>query len=237
MKSISIVIPAYNEVNRIGKCLTSVINYVEGKYDYEIIVVDDGSRDSTARIVEGFMNPHIILITNEKNKGKGYSVKKGVLAAKKPWILFTDADVSTPIKELGKLMSQEGFDVAIGSRAMAQSNIVVSQPFYRGLGGKVFNIIVRAMRLSSFKDTQCGFKLFKKEAARKIFERQRINGFAFDVEVLYIAKKLGLTVKECPVDWYNSKETKVKFIRSSLSMFSDLVKIRFNDRKGIYRGA
>ncbi|HLA50820.1 MAG TPA: dolichyl-phosphate beta-glucosyltransferase, partial [Thermodesulfobacteriota bacterium] len=177
------------------------------------------------------------VITNPINRGKGYSVKRGILVSKGEIVLFSDADLSTPIEELDKMLpwiDDKGYYVVIGSRALPDSIIEVSQPWYRQTMGKIFNLFVRAFVLKGFKDTQCGFKCFKREAALKIFNLQRLNRFTFDVEILLIAKRLGLKIKEVPVRWINSSESKVGIITGSLCMLWELLMIRIYDRKGFY---
>jgi dolichyl-phosphate beta-glucosyltransferase len=234
---ISIVIPAYNEEKRIKKSLIRIIAYLKSKSSkYEIIVVDDGSTDNTSKIVRG-LNKNIRILQNKRNKGKGYSVKKGVLAARYRIILFTDADLSTPIEELGQFVkyTNDGYDVVFGSRNLKSSKIKESQPFYRQLMGKTFPLLVNAITSLNFKDTQCGFKLFKAQAAKEIFSRQTIEGFAFDAEILFIANKLEYRIKEAPVVWSNSKESKVSPLKDSIKMSIDLLKIRLNELSGKYK--
>jgi dolichyl-phosphate beta-glucosyltransferase len=225
---LSIIIPAYNEEKRIVKTLGGIRDFLKDK-DYEIIVVNDGSKDGTVKVVEELHNGRIQIINNPGNKGKGYSVKNGMLHAKGDLLLFSDADLSTPIEELEKLLPfvKEGYGVIIGSRAMKESDIKIHQPFYRELMGKFFNKIVRVLAVGGIKDTQCGFKLFTREAADKIFKLQKLDGFSFDVELLYLAKKLGFKIKEVPIVWINDEETKVSSIKDSAKMFFDLFKIRW----------
>lgn len=234
--SLSVIIPAYNEENRIGKTLKKIIGYLERKkYDYEIILVDDGSKDKTIGVVKSLKNKKVRILKNKHNLGKGGSVKNGMLAAKKDYLLFSDADLSTPIEELEKFEKlKEKHDILIGSRALKESDIKIKQPFYRILMGKVFNFIVNIVVIWGIKDTQCGFKLFRKEAAKKIFSKQTFNGFSFDVELLFIAKKYGYSIKEIPVMWINSTESKVNALKDSIMMFIDLLKIRVNNLRGKY---
>lgn len=233
---LSIVIPAYNEEFRIEKTINKILAYLNSKqWDFEIIVVDDGSTDRTYEIVSEFKNDKIKSLKNNKNVGKGGTVKRGVLASQSSWILFTDADLSTPIEELEKFLKFQDYDVLIGSRALKESNILAHQPFYRELSGKIFNLFVKLLVIRNIHDTQCGFKLFKRSAAQKIFKKQTLNGFGFDVEDLYIAKKEGYKIKEVPVSWFNSKDTKVKFLKNSFEMLIDLFKIRLNDFRGVYK--
>jgi dolichyl-phosphate beta-glucosyltransferase len=232
---LSIVIPAYNEALRIGKTLDSICDYMKGcGYSYEIIVVDDGSNDDTAMVVrKAAENPAIILLQNGKNRGKGYSVKQGVLSSGGRFVLMSDADLSTPIEEIGKLYKEleGGCDIAIGSRAVSGSTILKKQPWYRQLMGMTFNSFIRALAVIEIRDTQCGFKLFTEDAARRVFALQRIERFAFDVEALYLAKKMGFGIKEVPVVWVNSPDSKVGILRDSLRMMRDLLKIRFHQYK------
>ena len=225
---LSIVIPAYNEESRIGPTLRRIEEYLSPKvYPWEVIVVDDGSTDGTVSAARE-ASPRSKVLPNDGNRGKGYSVRRGALEARGDVILFSDSDLSAPIEELGKLQKAiaEGADVAIGSRALPDSDIQIHQPFYREGMGKMFNLFVRLLVFPGISDTQCGFKAFTREAAREIFERQILDGFAFDVEILYIARRLGYTVEEVPVIWRNSADTKVGALRHSLQMFLDILKIR-----------
>lgn len=234
MKSISVVIPAYNEALRLPRTLERVIAYLTaGKYDYEIIVVDDGSTDGTRRVVEATGDTRTYFLGNGVHHGKGYAVRRGVLAARNEWILTTDADLSAPIEELPRLM-EAGADVAIGSRALPGSTILTHQPRYREYGGKLFNVAVRTMLLPGVFDTQCGFKLFRREAAHNIMSRVTLEGFAFDVETLFIARKLGYLVAEIPITWTHNPETKVRVRREAFASLADLFRIRSNGWRGWY---
>jgi len=233
---LSIVIPAYNEALRIGDTLDRIGDYLKScGYSSEIIVVDDGSHDDTEKIVRKTAEKHsaIVLLQNGMNKGKGYSVKRGVLSSRGRFVLMSDADLSTPIEEIGKLFKEleEGYDIAIGSRSVSGSKVLKRQTWYRQLMGKIFNKIVQAIAVSGIRDTQCGFKLFKGDAARMVFARLRIERFAFDVEALYLAKKMGFRIREAPVVWVNSPDSKVSIFRDSLRMMRDLLKIRFHRYK------
>lgn len=229
---ISIIVPAYNEEKRIGKSLDKIISFFEkNKRDYEVIVVDDGSRDRTREIAESFK---VKLNKKRRNRGKGYSVKEGMLMAEGDNILFTDADLSAPIEEIDKLMKYSGrYEVIVASRALKES--VIEQPKHRRLMGMIYNGVVQILAVPGIKDTQCGFKLFSKKAAKKIFGLQRLPGFAFDVEVLFIARKKGFKIKEVPVVWKNASGTKVSLIKDSLKMFGDIIKIRMNGIRGCYK--
>ena len=242
MDSISIVIPAYNEEQRLGPTLTAILSFLSQRPTRfaEVLVVDDGSRDGTARIVEQFSaaHPQIRLLRNPGNRGKGYSVRHGVLESRGEWILFTDADLSAPIEELDKLFDavrRTHADIAIGSRALERSLIQVHQSWFRETAGRMFNLFLRLLTGLPFLDTQCGFKLYRRQAAQEIFRRQRLERFGFDAEVLYIARRLGFRCVEVPVRWSHSPGTKVSMLRDSLDMFLDLLRIRWNDLLGRYR--
>lgn len=237
--SISVVIPAYNEALRIPSTIRSVSVYLKDRFgESEIIVIDDGSTDGTASAVRGLAGGpcEIRLLKNEGNRGKGYSTRKGVLSSKGALVLMTDADLSTPVEELEKLVAplREGFDAAIGSRGLKESEVEVRQPRLREGMGKAFNLLVRALVIGGFKDTQCGFKLFRGDAAREVFSKSKIEGFGFDVEVLLIARLMGYRVKEVPVRWLNSPNSKVRLLRAPAGMFLELLKIRLNLLRGFY---
>lgn len=230
---ISIIIPAYNEEKRIKETLLKVSDYLIGqRYDYEIIVVDDGSRDKTTEIVKNLENKvkNLVIIRNEKNRGKGAVVRQGLLVAKGKYRLFTDADNSTPIAELEKLFPyiKQGYDVVIGSRAIKGANVISPQPWPRKLVGQVCKLMVKIFGgLWGFYDTQCGFKIFSAESVDSIFPKCRINGWLFDVEALLLAKKLGYSVKEVPISWSDSPGgTKVK-IKGIVQAAFDLFRIRW----------
>jgi glycosyltransferase involved in cell wall biosynthesis len=235
------VIPAYNEEKRLPPTLAAVLSYVEASpfSDAEIVVVDDGSRDQTAEVVEtlGRQTSRLRLLRNPGNRGKGYSVRNGMLEARGEWILFSDADLSAPIEELAKLIDAakaKNARIAIGSRALDRSLIGVHQSRWREVSGIVFNVVMRALTGLPFADTQCGFKLYHREAARIVFSRQRLEGFGFDVEDLYIARVKGIPTVEVPVRWNNVEGTKVGFLHGARS-FSDLLLVRWNHLRGRYR--
>lgn len=240
-RSLSIVIPAYNEERRLPATLDGITGYLaRGGWDFsEILVVDDGSRDRTVGAAEDFTAraQSLRVLRNPGNRGKGYSVRHGMLEAKGDWALFTDADLSTPIDELETLWSaarESGAQVAMGSRALDRSLIGVHQPLLRESAGKLFNVTVRLITGLPFRDTQCGFKLFETRAAREIFRRQRLLRFGFDVEVVFIARRLGYSVIEVPVKWNDVAGTKVGAL-SGLSAFLDPVRVRLNQLTGKYR--
>lgn len=244
MKSpeLSIVIPAYNEEVRLPRTLALIRDYlasrgIEGK-QAEIIVVDDGSNDSTARIVQEWSRqlPSVRLVSNGQNRGKGYSVRHGMLEARGRVALFTDADLSAPIEEADKLFAalKAGSDVAIGSRALDRSLIFSHQSRLRELAGMIFNGFVRLFTGLPFHDTQCGFKAFVSEPSRIVFEQQRLERFGFDPEILFLAERHDLRVREIPVRWAHDPATKVQVVRDSLLMFGDLIVIRWNWLLGRY---
>jgi dolichyl-phosphate beta-glucosyltransferase len=235
--NLSIVIPAYNEEKRIGKTLERIREYLKKrKFDYEIIVVDDGSKDKTSEVVYSSKDKRIRLFRNEVNKGKGYSVKRGMLEARNELILFSDSDLSTPIEELDNFLKYlPNYDVIIASRNMKGSKIKVKQPFFRQMLGRIFPLIVRLLTVRRIKDTQCGFKLFKKEAAKRIFSKMTIDRFGFDVEALYLAKKYKFKIKELPVVWVNDTASTVNPVKDSARMLVDLIRIRINDLSGRYK--
>lgn len=225
---ISIIIPAYNEESRLPQTLQSILKFTSDRQEeFEIIVVDDGSKDNTSQVAKEF-NEKIVVLTLESNQGKGAAVRKGVLQATGDFIFFSDADLSTPINQFNKLFDSllNSFDIAIGSRAVDYSSIKVHQPFYREFMGKSFNKIVQLLVLKGIKDTQCGFKGFKKIAAQNVFSKAKIDGFGFDVEILFIARKLGLKIDEISVEWYNDEQSKINPIKDSLKMLIEILKIR-----------
>ena len=237
---LSVIIPAYNEGKRLLSTLSKICAYLSTKdFPYEIIVVDDGSTDNTLQMVKNFAssNRHIVILINEQNSGKGYSVRKGMLSARGEYAFFTDADLSTPIEEIEKCLPYliNGYDVVIGSRSMPGSDILVHQPWYREKMGKIFNFMVNMVLLKGIIDTQCGFKGFKREAVKTVFNRCKIDGFSFDVEALYLSRKYNFKIKEIPIRWENSPLSKVSPIKHSLQMFKDLIGIKIKDLKGDYR--
>ncbi len=242
LPDLSIIIPAFNEERRLPRGLAKIRDYLATRNlaggQVEIIVVDDGSRDRTAAIAEEWSRelPALRLVLNRENRGKGYSVRRGVLEASGRIALFTDADLSAPIEEADKLLAaiEAGNDVAIGSRAIDRSLIFVRQARLREVAGMIFNGFVRLFTGLSFQDTQCGFKAFVRERSLIVFEQQRIEGFGFDPEILFLAKRHGLRAVEIPVRWAHDPATKVHVVRDSLLMFLDLVYIRWNWLIGRY---
>jgi len=232
---LSIVVPCYNEEQRLPRTIEAIERYLADKgIPYELILVDDGSVDGTRMIMDkaAERNPFVRVEAHPHNRGKGRAIATGVAVARGSEILATDADLSTPIEELEKLQAalDSGAGVAIGSRSVKGSRVEVSQPIYRVVMGKTFNLIVQALLLPGIWDTQCGFKLFRGDVARDVFARLTTDGFGYDPEVLYLAKKKGVRIAEVPVVWRNSAPTKVNAIRSSLDMFRHVVRIRFRQR-------
>ncbi len=237
---VSVVIPAYNEGGRIQSNLEKITGYLSSKFSqFEVIVVDDGSADDTAKKVAqaAHHEPRIRLISFPANRGKGFVVRQGVLAARGDAIFFTDADLSTPVEaiEAGLKELAEGYPVVIASRRHPESVITLHQSRAREAAGRIFNLAVKTILSLPFEDTQCGFKGFSREAARSIFSLARIDGFVFDAELLVIARRFGFRVREIPVHWTNAPDSKVRLVRHLSSVARDLLQIRRNDRQGIYR--
>jgi len=239
---LSIVIPAYNEERRLGHALARISDYFRGRTGdvpgVEILVVDDGSTDKTVDVAEQWAGttPCLRILSNGENRGKGYSVRHGMTEARGRIALFTDADLSAPIEESERLLRaiEAGCDVAIGSRAVDRSLITAHQSRFREAAGMIFNRFVRLFTGLPFEDTQCGFKAFVRERCRIVFEQQRIERFGFDPEVLFLAERHGLRIAEVPVRWAHDAATKVHVFRDSLSMFGDLLSIRWNWLLGRY---
>jgi dolichyl-phosphate beta-glucosyltransferase len=238
LDSLSIVIPAYNEESRLPATLDRILDWIEsGAMGVrEIIIVDDGSSDRTAAVAEAFGHKYstVRLFRNPGNRGKGYAVRNGMLKAQGEWILYTDADLSAPIEEASALYSAamaQGAVVAIGSRALNRSLVEVHQSAFREYSGRFFNVVMRLLTGLPFHDTQCGFKLYRADAAQAIFSRQQLDGFSFDVEDLYLASRLGLKTVEVPVRWSNVEGTKVS-LRQGIKSFTDLARIRMRGSGG-----
>jgi len=235
----SIIIPAYNESVRIGPTLDRVLAYMQQQgWEAEIVVVNDGSRDGTAEIVRAYAggSASVRLVENPGNCGKGYSVRNGILHAKGAVVLFTDADLSSPIEEAAKLLDaiHRGCDVAIGSRWLRSDLQTARQPIHRQVLGRAFNLALKVVLGLSFKDTQCGFKAFKQQAARDIFGRQVIRRWGFDPEILFLARQLGYKTKEIPVAWAHDERSKINPLIDGMSMLLDMFRIRWNSISGKY---
>jgi len=237
---LSIIIPAFNEERRLTQTLDFIGTYLKTQsLRTEILVVDDGSSDGTARLAAGYASqyPNLRVLSNERNRGKGYSVRHGMLEARGEYALFTDADLSTPIDEIGKLLAalrEQGNDVAIRSRALNRNLILVHQSKVREQAGILFNYFVRWIMGIKLSDTQCGFKAFRMDRARVIFEKQRMERFGFDPEILFLAKQYHLRVAEVPVRWSHDSGTKVNVAADGIRMLFELLVIRWNAFKGLY---
>jgi len=236
---LSVVIPAYNEEARLGGSLERILAYLGGRgVESEVVVVDDGSTDGTAALARGALKGGLgSVLVNPENRGKGYSVRRGFLAASGNWVLMTDADLSSPIDEYEKLATaarDHDLDVAFGSRGLPDSRIEVRQNALRETMGKTFNLIIRAATGLRFRDTQCGFKLMDRRRTRPIFERMVVDRFAFDVELLFLCVRFGLRVREVPVVWRNAPGSRVSMLTSPLSMLYDVARVRWRFRRGLY---
>ncbi len=235
---LSIIIPAYNEASRLPRTLPALRKFLEEQnFTWEVILSDDGSSDQTLEVTsEYFGDEGLVKISAPKNRGKGFAVRQGVLAAKGEICLLSDADFSTPIQDFFKLypLIQDGYDISIGSRSLPDSNVTIRQAWYREGMGRAFNKFVKIIVLEGFIDTQCGFKCFRREKVTKIFEKMRIDRFSFDVEFLYLAQKSNLKISETPVEWHNVLESRVRIVQDSLGMLKDLFQIKINDFLGKY---
>jgi dolichyl-phosphate beta-glucosyltransferase len=237
----SIIIPAYNESARVGATLEKVLAHVTQRgWDAEVIAVDDGSRDNTVEVISSYAekSPRLRLLQNPGNRGKGYSVRNGMLHARGQLLLFSDADLSSPIEEADKLFAAiaGGADIAIGSRWIRRDLQTQRQPFHRQIFGRIFNLLLRITLGLRFKDTQCGFKAFTSRAATTIFPLQNIERWGFDPELLYLARKFGFRVAEVPVEWAHSEGTRISPLRDGSRMFAEMLKIRWNGLTGKYEG-
>lgn len=236
---LSIVIPAYNESARIGATLERVMSCVMDRgWDAEVLVVDDGSTDNTSLIVKQWMeeHPRLHLVQNPGNRGKGYSVRNGLLQAAGEVVMFTDADLSAPMEEAELLMQAiaDGADVAIGSRWLDKTRQTIHQPMYRRFFGRCFNWVTRTVMGLPFKDTQCGFKAFRRPVAQVIFRLQRIERWGFDPEILFIARKLKYVVREVPVTWGHDERSRMSYLKDGMKMLEEMAVIRTNSLAGRY---
>jgi len=231
---LSVVIPAYNEERRLSSTLARIQRYLAAQsYSFEIIVVDNASTDHTWQVAKEAG----VQVLPEPRRGKGAAVRTGMLAARGENILFSDADLSTPIEEVQKLLAalRAGNDVAIASRGLPGSILAVRQPWHREMVGRAGNILVRMLAVRGVTDTQCGFKLFPREIARRLFSAQRMTGIAFDMEILFLAQRRGLKIAEIPVTWIDSPDSRINRVRDSLDAVKDLLRIRWNWARGRYR--
>jgi dolichyl-phosphate beta-glucosyltransferase len=243
---LSIVVPAYNEESRLPATLERMAEYLASRdFSYELLVVDDGSRDNTRDVARRFASTHswvrLVQYDDDKgrpvNRGKGYAIRQGVLASAGRDVLFSDADLSTPIEEIEKLLppiARGECDIAIASRALPESDLAVHQPFYREWMGRTFNLIVQRVIGTTIVDTQCGFKAFRGEVARRLFSLAQIDGFGFDTEIIYLARKFNYRVEELGVIWRHKDDSRVNPILAPLSMIKEVFEVRLNDIRGLY---
>jgi dolichyl-phosphate beta-glucosyltransferase len=237
---LSIVIPMYNETQRIGETIPPLLAYfADQTFTYEFVVVDDGSTDNTSELARDLFSgaPRVRVLAKKPNRGKGSAVKAGMLAAEGKYVLFMDADLSTPPSELEKFWEwvEQGYDVVIGSRKMSGANITRHQPVWRENLGKVFTWLTNTLATRGISDVTCGFKLFTRGAAQSLFSRSRIRDWSFDAEVLFIAQRQGYRIKEVPVTWHDKPGTKVRIVRDAVNALRGLAKIRLNSMRGLYR--
>jgi dolichyl-phosphate beta-glucosyltransferase len=234
---LSIVIPAHNEENRLPRSLEQVFAFLKRQaYEAEVLVVENGSSDRTFELAQGFAKEHKNLrVLREAGRGKGLAVRRGMLEARGQYRFMCDADLSMPIEEVNKFLppARSDFDIAIGSRE-APDAVRYDEPFYRHFGGRLINLAIRLLILPGLHDTQCGFKCFRAEAAERLFNRQTLNGWSFDIELLFIACRISYRVVEIPIDWYYRSESKVSTVRDALRLLGDIFLIRINARRGIY---
>ncbi len=234
---LSVIIPAHNEENRLPRTLEQVFAFLSRQgYEAEVLVVENGSTDRTLQLAQGFVPGHSNLrVFHEAGRGKGLAVRRGMLEAQGQYRFMCDADLSMPIEELGKFLPPErsDFDIAIGSREV-RGAVRYDEPFYRHFGGRVINFLIRLLILPHLQDTQCGFKCFRDEAAKDLFGRQLMDGWSFDIEVLYLAERRGYKIVEVPVNWYYRSESKVSALPDAYRMVTDIFRIRGNMRRGLY---
>ncbi|MBS1724670.1 MAG: glycosyltransferase family 2 protein [Armatimonadetes bacterium] len=232
---LAVIIPAYNEEERIGPTLERVREYLSTQaYEWCVLVVSDGSKDRTVGIVSEMaaQDPRFTIIDSQPNRGKGFVVRKGFLLAEADLLLLSDADLASPIEEVEKLMERmPAADIAIGSRPLKESNLEVRQPWHREMLGRAFNFAVQLLAIKGIHDTQCGFKLFKRDVAREVFVRCKLDGFSFDFEALMAARDLGYSIAEVPVRWRHQEGSKVVLMRDGPRMLRDLVKLRLAGKR------
>lgn len=235
---LSVVIPVYNESDKIEKTIAVIKEHLADRFPYEIVVVDDGSKDDTKAIAERIseIDSRVRVLSYGENRGKGFALKAGMTDAIGELVLFTDADLATPIDELDKFLPyfEQGYDVVIGSRRVEGANVIVHQPRYREFMGKVFNQIAKVLVTRKVDDFNCGFKCYKREVANRLYSRGRLERWGFDVEMFFMIEKFDYKVKEVPVRWINAETTQVHLIRDSIRSFTELIQIRINDIMGFY---
>lgn len=234
---LSIIIPAHNEQNRLPRTLEQVFDFLDRQeYRSEVLVVENGSTDRTFELAQNYASQNKLLrVIREQQRGKGLAVRRGMLEAQGEYRLMCDADLSMPIEEVGKFLppALQKFDIAIASRE-APGAVRYDEPFYRHMGGRLINLVIRLLILPGLQDTQCGFKCFRAGAAEDLFRRQTLSGWSFDIEILFIARKHGYTVREVPIDWYYRPESKVNALIDAPRMIRDIFRIHANARRGIY---
>jgi dolichyl-phosphate beta-glucosyltransferase len=234
---LSIIIPAHNEERRLPASLEQVFAFLDTQeYEAEVLVIENGSTDRTLEVAQAFAARHPNLrVIHEPRRGKGLAVRRGMLEAHGQYRFMCDADLSMPIEEVGKFLPPQlsPFDIAIGSREV-RGAVRYDEPSYRHLGGRLINLVIRVLILPRLRDTQCGFKCFRAEVANDLFRRQLMDGWSFDIEVLYLAERAGYKIVEVPVDWYYRPESKVSAVRDALHMVEDILRIRSNWRRGLY---
>ena len=237
---LSIIIPAHNEENRLPRSLEQVLAFLKTQpYEAEVLVVENGSTDRTLEVAQAYAAQHPnVSVLHEAGRGKGLAVRRGMLEARGEYRFMCDADLSMPIEELGKFVPPQltGFDVAIGSREV-RGAVRYDEPFYRHFGGRLINLAIRVLMLPKLQDTQCGFKCFRAEAAVDLFGRQLMDGWSFDIEVLYLAERAGYRIAEVPIHWYYRPESKVNAVQDAIRMIGDMLRIRSNMRRGRYGGS
>jgi glycosyltransferase involved in cell wall biosynthesis len=234
---LSIIVPAYNEENRLPSALEQIFAFLqEQSYPAEVLVVENGSTDQTLQIASGFAQRHPNMhLLREEQRGKGYAVRRGMLEARGAYRFMCDADLSMPIAELPNFLPPvlNGYDIAIASREV-KGAVRYHEPYLRHLTGRIFNALIQLLVLPGLQDTQCGFKCFRAPVAEEIFRYQTLTGWSFDVEILYIARRLGYRIREVPIHWYFNADTKISVLKDSLKMFLDLITIRLHNRRGLY---
>ena len=230
-RQLSIVVPAFDEAARLPATLERILGHYAGSSELlEVLIADDGSRDGTLEVAEAFArrDPRVRVLSADRHRGKGAAVRQGILASRGEFVLFSDADLATPIEDAEALWAaiEAGASVAIGSRAVPGAEVVKLQPWYRKASGPVLRGLLRLLGLGGIRDTQCGFKLFDGAVARQLFAMQRVEGFAFDLETLYLARREGLRIDEVPVRWFDNDDSRVRFFRDSARLLFDMVRIR-----------
>lgn len=234
---LSIIIPAHNEENRLPRSLEQVFAFLQKQaYEAEVLVIENGSTDRTLAVAQEYASRHAnVRVIHEPGRGKGLAVRRGMLEARGEYRFMCDADLSMPIEEVNKFVppALSGFDIAIGSREV-QGAVRYDEPPYRHLGGRLINLVIRLLILPRLQDTQCGFKCFRAAVAEDLFGRQVLDGWSFDIEVLYLGQRAGYRIAEVPIDWYYRAESKVSALRDAIHMIEDIFRIRANMRRGVY---